>query len=129
MQLQYSFGESLRGLEQLEKPQAEAVIEALSSREFSYSKLKDVDTDECERVRATHPSLSSLSDDDISAAFVKYVETPPTLQEALFMTPIGPVFLLNLILLATGFSVCDTPFADTQSTACLEVAARAAAAR
>ena len=47
------------------------------------------------------------------------LDLPPSPVEVFFKTPIGPVLLINLAFLVTGFSWCDTPFGDPAACASL----------
>ena len=99
----------------------------MGSEEFSIPSLVSADSAMWDRVRESYPALAELSDTELGDALKSYIETPPTLSEVLLKTPVGPVLLINLILAATGFSYCDLPFTPSDSAACLELAARAAA--
>ena len=61
-------------------------------------------------------SRPSASDAELRAAAL---DLPPSPVEVFFKTPIGPVLLINLAFLVTGFSWCDTPFGDPAACASL----------
>lgn len=95
--------------------------------DFSMSDLVSADAEAWSRVRDAHPELMSLSDEQLSATLDSYVNTSPRLVEVLTKTPVGPVIGINVLLALTGLSVCDLPFVSSDSTACLQLAARTAA--
>ena len=64
--------------------------------------------------RVACSSLAARSDAELRAAAL---DLPPSPVEVFFKTPIGPVLLINLAFLATGFSWCDTPFGDPAACA------------
>lgn len=75
-------------------------------------------------MRTAYPALADVDDATLSATLKSYVSTPPSLSEVLLKTPVGPVILINIILYATGLSVCDVPFLPSDTDACLQLAAR-----
>jgi hypothetical protein len=123
---QYS-GDTSRGLEGLAPAQQKAFVEATATPDFAVTLLLEADSESWDRLRATYPALADLTDQQLADTTRSYVETPPSLVEALLKTPIGPVLGINLVLWATGFSACDLPFVDSGSRACMELAARTAA--
>jgi len=123
---QYSSG-STRGLEALNAEQQSAFVAAMGCDDFSMSDLVSADAEAWSRVRDAHPELMSLSDEQLSATLDSYVNTSPRLVEVLTKTPVGPVIGINVLLALTGLSVCDLPFVSSDSTACLQLAARTAA--
>ena len=74
-------------------------------------------------VREQYPSLGSVSDVDLDAAVKAYIDETPSLADALFKTPIGPVLIINLVAWAFQSNVCDLPFVPA-TRACAEAAAR-----
>ena len=66
--------------------------------------------------RTACPPLAGRSDAELRAAAL---DLPPSPVEVFFKTPIGPVLLINLAFLVTGFSWCDTPFGDPAACASL----------
>jgi hypothetical protein len=55
-----------------------------------------------------YPQMAEeFSQDELRIAYIKQ---SPQLLDILTKTPLGPVLLINLIVLASGFSWCDTPF-------------------
>ena len=123
---QYS-GETTRGTEALTETQRKAFLAATEDDQFSMSELISADAAMWDSVRSAYPALVDLSDAELSATLESYVNTPPSVTDVLFKTPVGPVFLINIILAVTGLSWCDAPFVDSSSTACVQVAARKAA--
>ena len=79
-------------------------------------------------MRADYPDLVDLTDDDLERTCKNYTSVKPTIADALFKTPLGPVLLLNLVAFATGFApACDLPWSDVDAAGCVELAARRAA--
>ena len=60
-----------------------------------------------DKARSDYPALAGLSNADLRTA---YFRIPSSLMDILFKTPLGPVFILNIVAAATGFTWCDTPF-------------------
>ena len=125
IRLQYS-GDTTRGLEALTPEQQKAFFAAANSVEFPLPELRSADAAMWERVREAHPALASLSDEELNATCTSYIEAKPSITDVLFKTPVGPVFALNIIAAATGFSWCDVPFVNSDSLACAQQAARMA---
>ena len=123
---QYS-GETTRGLEALSAEQQKGFVAAVSSDEFSAVALASADAEMWERMRVAQPALAGLSDAELEATFQSYVNAKPSLFDVLFKTPVGPVFIVNIILAVTNFSWCDVPFVSSDTAACAELAARTAA--
>jgi len=116
---------SVRGLEKLTPEQQTALSEAFTST--IAETLTNADAETWERVKKAYPALSDLPDEELQAAVDSYVSTRPQLLEVLVETPVGAVFLINLVLWATGLGFCDLPFIDSSSRACVQVFARRAA--
>lgn len=74
-------------------------------------------------VRSEFPGLAGLGDTDLSAAYTAYLDQPISPLDVLLKTPVGPTVLINVLLLASGVSYCDAPWA-AQTKACAELAAR-----
>ena len=53
------------------------------------------------------PLLASYDDADLRQTYLKQ---KPKILDLFLKTPLGPFLLINLVVLATGFSWCDTPF-------------------
>ena len=106
--------------------QPKAFLRAANSVEFPLPELRSADAAMWERVREAHPALASLSDEELNATCTSYIEAKPSITDVLFKTPVGPVFALNIIAAATGFSWCDVPFVNSDSLACAQQAARMA---
>ena len=123
---QYS-GDTTRGLENLDGEQRKAFVAFTQDEDFSTVSLISAESGggDWDAVRSKYQSLSQLTDDQLRDTLESYINTPPTLTEVLFKTPVGPVVFLNIILAVTGFSWCDTPFADKSTAACIQLAQRA----
>ena len=116
---------STRGLDGYLPDQQKAINEAFLDSVPTLVPSSTSD-DTWDAVRAKYPPLSSMTDVELSDAFGKFITAKPSLGEVLLKTPVGPVILINVLLLATSKSACDLPWADTTSTACVELAARLA---
>ena len=111
-----------RGLDGLTLEQQTEFVNCCDA--FMLSELVSADAEMWDRVRLEYPALSGLDDETLSTTLSSYINTPPTLSEVIFKTPVGPVVLLNIVLIATGVSVCDLPFVSGDTQACIELAAR-----
>ena len=120
---QYS-GETSRGLEALTPAQQKAFLSVVQSDDFVMADMVNADDALWNRVRETEPALGDLSDDELQTALTSYINTGPNLVDVLLKTPVGPVFLINIVLAATGLSWCDVPFFDHDTAACVQLAAR-----
>mmetsp|Transcript_6573 Transcript_6573/g.9579 ORF Transcript_6573/g.9579 Transcript_6573/m.9579 type:complete len:158 (-) Transcript_6573:80-553(-) len=63
-------------------------------------------------VRVKYPILAERSDSELRSA---YLNLSPTLLDVITKTPVGPFVFINLIFLLSGFSWCDTPFANSDA--------------
>jgi hypothetical protein len=59
------------------------------------------------QAKTMFPVLAAYDNADLRQT---YLTQSPSLWDLLVKTPIGPFLLINLVVLATGFSWCDTPF-------------------
>ena len=125
--MQYSFGDNVRGLEDLSPSQQKAFVAMFQDEKFLL-KLSNADAEVWAEARAAYPDLADLTDADLVLARKKYTSVEPTLLDTFIKTPVGPFLLLNLYALATGFSLaCDLPWSATDSPGCVELAAQRAA--
>ena len=115
---------AVRGLEALPLESQAALLEAMGDQRFAITELAKADGATWAKVREAYPGVGDVSDAELDAAIKSYIDAPPTLADALFKTPVGPVLLVNLLAWALGVQWCDLPFADPTSQACVEVAAR-----
>jgi hypothetical protein len=136
--MQYSFGDNVRGLEDLSPSQQKAFVAMFQDEKFllklsereglQLQEAASADAEVWAKVRADYPDLVDLTDDDLERTCKKYTSVKPTIADTLFRTPVGPVLLLNLVAFATGFApACDLPWSATDSPGCVELAARRAA--
>ena len=68
--------------------------------------------------------LTERSDKELTAALLTVLNQGPDIVGILLKTPVGPTIAINLLILATGSTWCDTPFVDSTSKACMELVAR-----
>lgn len=73
------------------------------------------------RVQAEHAILADYTDVELRSA---YVRQRPSLLDVLFLTPLGPVFAVNIAAWYFDFSFCDTPLRDVFKQCAVNAAAR-----
>ena len=113
-------------LEGLTTEQEKVLVEASTKNEnFQLTLLLSADAAKWSELRTAYPALESLDDATLKAAVKEYITATPDIFDVLFKTPVGPVVIANVLAYFTGFSWCSTPFVDSQSQACIELASRA----
>ena len=100
IRLHYS-GDTTRGLEALTPEQQKAFSPRPTRSTRCRSCVRPMQ--QCGSACARRPALASLSDEELNATCTNTLKQP-SITDVLFKTPVGPVFALNVIAAATGFS-------------------------